>query len=526
MYRDRNKFPYQAYFEIPFGNSYTSPTTNAASDTVLYSPVSYLWAGGYGYTGTTGSYDDTLQHWSEGTFKYGTTDALPLLHQTFTSDTRPKTYITPSHTVYLPELNLFITIPGGDAYTGYPDVLPLVSYTPNVDYLLGAPPTILAPYNNFYLGCGIANVNTNQTRLILSYSPGKASITTNTAFDNVSVGDRYVIYDPSNSNSQLIYIKSIDAFAHPIVNLPNAYTDYYIIDESLSYGNSIVSRKIIAYDYTTQLATIDSPFPSGWKSTDVYSIRQNLPSEVWTVQDAVTQGNDIIVSLPVEASEIDNFYKNYFLYTLPLKRGVYSTLISGTGSNDFYYISGYTGASRAATVQPMGPISNPLALYSTVNIASFRMNNEVPLLYSGSIVSQQEDVLYDVSIANISYPNVNMSTGPRLVQYPYVFVCLESVSSSSGGRNNNIIYSNNPNSRRAIFLLSTTNTTPPEITPFLRTDSGGTSVIIRIKPNDSLRFSMFLPNGELYKTQELDSSPPYQANLLLQITCTFALRKL
>lgn len=482
-YRNRIQYPNQASFVIPFGNSNSDPFNT--TDIITEGPVLYLWKGGQGYTGSTGTYSGTGGYVSEGTFKTGSTDAYPLLSQT----------------------------------TGNP-ILPITLGTSSA--------TTLAYYPNYYLGYGIADVNKNQTRLIMSYEPTTAGITNNIAFDGSNAGDRYVIYDPSQSSQSLIHLQTIDALYHPIVSTVNAFTNFYIIDETLSLGNTICYRKIIAYDNTTQLATLESPFPSNWQSTDVYTLRQTLPTEVWSIQSAASAGNFQEVSLPPGASSVDDFYKNRFLYKIPLTGTGASTAITSTAVNDFYFVAGYTGASRTAVIKPMysNYLSNALVPNNVVNIVNFKANSEQPLLYSGSLVSQQEDRNYEIAIVDIVFPNVNMSTGPRVVQYPYVYVSLESVSSSSGGMNNSIMYSNNPYSRRAMFMVTITDTTIPQITPFLKTDSGSSAVTMKFKPNDSLKFTMWLPDGSLYKTQLDDSLPPYPPNPLLQITCVFSLRQL
>lgn len=484
-YRNRIKYPNQAYFEIPFGNSYTAKLHNEATDIIINGPIIHLWQGGYGYTGATGSYSGTGLYISEGRFKTGSTDAIPLLSQT-----------------------------SGN---------PMLSTTLNA-----AGPTVLSSYNNYYLGYGITDVNLNQSRLILSYDAPSASITSNTAFDGSSSGDKYVIYDPSSNSQRLIHMPTIDGLYHPITNLANSYTNFYIIDETLSGGNTIEYRKITSYDNTTQLATIESSFPSSWQSTDVYTVRQTLPSEMWPIQSAVTSGNYQFVTLPTATSTVDDYYKDRFLYKLPLGGTGPATSIVSQDINNFYYVAGYTGATHTAVIQPMYSdyISNPLVAGNIVNVVNFNSNNEVPLLYSGSITSQSESVSYEIAIVDIVFPNINMSTGPRIVQYPYVYVSLESVSSSSGGMNNNILYSNNPASTRALFIITMTDTTIPLITPFLKTDSGSSAVTIKFKPNDALRFGVWLPNGQLYQTQLPDSLPPFPPNPLLQIMCVFSLRQL
>lgn len=571
-YRNRNIYPYQADFVVPFSKTLTPQTYNQVDDTVMKGTIVYVWTGGYGYSGSTGTYVGVGRYYSEGTFKTGSTDSIPLLQQTTNSSVSSSASetITDNNYVTYPTIPYYYyTSPPDDIYdllvvempfysppstlpTGYPNALPLITYAPNINVLIsagggtGTGPTVIAPYSNYYKGCGVADVNTNETRIILTYSPQLAGITNVTSLTNSSVGDSYVIYDPSSS--AIIHLNTYDTLGRPIIVIENAFTNYYIIDETMtadSYFSSfgaIVYRKIVAYDYTTQLATLDSPFPSGWSSTDVYTLREKLPDE-WqmVLQVYPLTNNQYTIQLTYFASAIDNFYTNRFFYKLPfvvrnIPLAIFASgtdfssnviwdgvFVNGNSITDFYYVISYDGTARTAVIQSLNG-SSPLVSGSLINVCSFSMDNEQPLLYSGSMVSQQEDVSYEVSISNLVVPNVNMSVGPRIVQYPFVYVGLEAFSSSKG--NNIVMYSNNPSSRKALFLVTTTNTTIPQITPFLRTDSGNVAVTIKIKPNDSLRFTMWLPDGSLYKTEEIDSIEPYQPNFLLQIICTFSFTKL
>jgi len=49
---------------------------------------------------------------------------------------------------------------------------------------------------------------------------------------------------------------------------------------------------------------------------------------------------------------------------------------------------------------------------------------------------------------------------------------------------------------------------------------------VKFKPNDCLRFSVFLPNGELYQTVMSDYFSPSGPNQLVQIDSLFGIRRL
>ena len=80
----------------------------------------------------------------------------------------------------------------------------------------------------------------------------------------------------------------------------------------------------------------------------------------------------------------------------------------------------------------------------------FSYDNEVPFTYTGSLVSQQEMVCYEVELLNLILPNRTLKSGGRSAFYPFFYVELQNISSSSAGTKN-IIYSNNPNSTRIVI---------------------------------------------------------------------------
>jgi hypothetical protein len=49
---------------------------------------------------------------------------------------------------------------------------------------------------------------------------------------------------------------------------------------------------------------------------------------------------------------------------------------------------------------------------------------------------------------------------------------------------------------------------------------------IKFKPNDCLRFSVFLPDGTLFQPVQPDTLSPYPPNYLLQIDAMFSINRL
>ena len=97
-------------------------------------------------------------------------------------------------------------------------------------------------------------------------------------------------------------------------------------------------------------------------------------------------------------------------------------------------------------------------------------------------------------------------------------------SPSSG--NLGIIYSNNPNSNKALFRVNIDDTSTPVISKFIKLDGDGTVQTIKFKPNDNLRFRVYLYNGELFETDQQDTPPPLPPDFFVQISAEFGIRRL
>lgn len=396
----------------------------------------------------------------------------------------------------------------GTLKTGSVDALPLLNAA------------ALSAISNYYLGYTFTNTTLAQTRVILNYDPTQASVGLNLALNGSAVGNNFTITDTSTSS--IIHIPVIDGTGLTALNYSQAYNDWYIVDETLSLGGNIVARKIISYDYTTQLATLESAFPVGWAVTDVYTIRRSLPLEKWQVTAA--SGNTLTIA---GASAVDNYYVGKFVYDSTVKNGAANTIVTPAtaATNKAFYIAGYVGATQTLTLKPP-PVYAPFpSVNDNINIVPFAGDNCCPLIYTGSIASQNENVCYEISIVNLSLPNVVLSTGSRITFYPYVYVQLTNISSPSM-MSSNVLYSNNPNSANAIFICTITDIAQPVSSTFLKIDSGAMTQTIKFKPNDALRFSVFLPNGQLFKPYRPDDLSPYPYNPLLQIDCVFSIRRL
>ena len=161
----------------------------------------------------------------------------------------------------------------------------------------------------------------------------------------------------------------------------------------------------------------------------------------------------------------------------------------------------------------------------TYEILRFTVDNEVPFTYTGSTVSQQEMVCYEIGLIDLILPNKILENGGLTAFYPYVYVELQNVSAPGAGLKN-ILYSNNPNSTKKLFTCSITDIPNPLISPFIKIDSGGATQTIKFKPNDNLHFAVYLPNGKLFKTIYPETYSPFFPNELIQISAVFSIKRL
>jgi len=390
----------------------------------------------------------------------------------------------------------------------------------------------------------------------------------NTFTDIFKYGDAIEIRDPSdfsNINSPYLYI--------PDGSLQeNSYIEYLIYNETLNQY-----RPISAYNSITHLITIDTttntlttnlsgPITS-WTTKDNYSLRLKAPEipylgtvnpTIINTIDAIitptkiktinTTNYTIIINDPGNntLSKIQNEYRNEFLRILPFgdvntsDTDPYYEYDPSPSNNQARRITNYLYYKDNVTNNYFGVFSVypgfnvTLPLYDTatstgakIEILSFSYDNFNPFAYSGSLVSQQDTVCYEIQLLSLTLPNsiLAIANGGRNAFYPYVYVQLSNVS-TSGASLKNIIYSNNPNSTNVIFRAPVYDTQDPLNTPFTRIDGGGMIQTVKFKPNDNLYFKVTMYTGELYKSNVQEYYSPSIPNPRAQITAVFSIKRI
>jgi hypothetical protein len=342
----------------------------------------------------------------------------------------------------------------------------------------------------------------------------RARITVEPAFpDTFADGDTIVINDPTDLSNT-----SLPLFFVPSGRIgKNSYTNCILYNETLNEY-----RNITEYDFFTNLLEVDTTSSgggpvTGWLVTHNYNIRKDQPTILSTVGVGSTTNTIVIVGGPTTDNEING----QFIRIRGLLYG--NSLVAPEG--EIRRIVSYDGATTTATVVP--EFSAIPLVGSFIEVLAFSFDNLNPFVYTGSVVSQQEMVCYEIELLNLVLPNQTLTVGQgnRITFYPYVYVELTNISGASTGIKN-VIYSNNPNASRMLFRASVADVPNPIISSFVNINGDGMVQTIKFKPNDNLRFSVRLPNGDIYNTVLNETVSPEPTNIFAQISALFSIKRL
>jgi hypothetical protein len=351
----------------------------------------------------------------------------------------------------------------------------------------------------------------------------------------------------------------------------NAYSGYILYNDT---QNSY--KKILGYDSITKLVKIDTA-PS-WLLSDKLSIRKQAPiqiktsdidnttefsTSVFSIKNTfsdepntyknsyVKRGNETrrivryetfsgkatiinstTIQFPNNASNVNGFYNNAYIQISGQARKIISynfdpTKLIGTAtvSNSLSPLSGSVDFTfHSVFVNP--PFDSNITASTPLEILPFSHDNHNPFVYTGSMVSQQEAVCYQVELMDLILPNkiLNCGFGSRIAFYPYLYVELTNISGANVGMKNTI-YSNNPNATSMIFRVPIYDVQNPIASAFVKLDGDGMVQTVKFKPNESIFFSVHLPNGELFKVLEEENYGPQVPNPDIQISALFSFKR-
>lgn len=187
-----------------------------------------------------------------------------------------------------------------------------------------------------------------------------------------------------------------------------------------------------------------------------------------------------------------------------------------------YTMTNPSGGQTFGQNPPIGP-----DIYPTYEIEQFSRENCNPFTYTGSTVSSQQEVCYEIELMNLVLPNTLLTSGRggRAIFYPYLYVELEQVASSNSHKRG-IMYSNNPNAYRMLFRALVNDTATPATSPFIKIDGDGMTHAVKFKPNDSFKFGVYHANGTMFQTVLQDTTPPTQPNPMAQISACFSFKRM
>lgn len=374
---------------------------------------------------------------------------------------------------------------------------------------------------------------------------------------NTSTGSNFPNYPFEYDATKTWCIQSLDIFGTKAPKLSNDFIDYTLKiepDPASTYFPCKESRKIVSYDPAQHLVTIDSAFTENFPFSDVnlnniVSIRSGKSSETFedrgvvlqayltTGSPAIVSGSNILTTVGATplASGGANYKGNYIFiiprYTDPVLQFNYPriNIDDPDPKRDLfmYRIIGYTADNTFVLDRPidLGNYEGGTLDNRYIEILHVIKDNYSPLVYSGSIVSQNEVVCYEISLVTLTLPNVDLTSGSRVSFYPYVYVLLENAANPMGTMKN-IFYSNNPPSGRALFVAPITDVSDPLFTPYVRIDGFGITQTVKFKPNDALRFRVFMPDGSPFQPIIGDTLPPLPPSRSQQIEATFSIRRI
>ena len=420
--------------------------------------------------------------------------------------------------------NTFITGGGASITVVYNNATSIGLSNDNLTFFVSSASS-LQPIDDYYVGAAIEWVNgaiTERRRIksykyitltagsVVSYAQIEVDTYFGSAFPPAAGNNSMVIYDPTSVVANT---------SGPYVFVPagrtgnNSYYNNYLYNQTVGQYRTITGYDGFSHTLTldaTGTAGTSSGIVTGWANTDVFSIRKDIPLFVGTVTGVTVS----TLTLSGLASSETSIYNNFYLrqYAVAATTSVIRR------------ITAYNGTTKLATVYPS--FSSILGAGTPIEILQFTRDNYVPFTYNGSMASQQEEVCYRVVLTDLVIPSITLKSGfgSRVAFYPYLYVELRNITGSSAG-NRDVIYSNNPNASKMLFRCPVNDIADPLSATFVKLNGDGIAQTIKFKINDSMRFSVYLPDGTLFNTIYTDSVSPTIPKGEIQISAQFALER-
>lgn len=395
--------------------------------------------------------------------------------------------------------------------------------------------------DNFYINYFVMNTNTGTRRFIIAFD----GVTRMATLDSPTpVGEDWAI----SSGANFVIRKSIPIEGSWGAGTPLVYATTRLVQ--LQESGVDASTDMYNGDFLRITPPINAPTPYNITTSPSYnaavtalypmncqteerriqrfvfgkgSVQTNgFPTTTVILDTGASSGQEYVGALISNASFVQ-VLPNYYYPTAKViaYNGVTKQI---TTDNPLVWNIGDQWLIRTCILSsPFSVVPNPQNLYE---IELFTKDNYNPFVYTGSIVSSQEVVCYEVELVNLILPNVILASdrGGRPIFYPYLYVELQQISSAAS-MNNNIIYSNNPHSYRMLYRAVVDDTPIPVISPFIKIDGDGMVHVVKFKPNDAFRIAVFHANGDSFKTILDEQYSPSAPNAFTQISACFAFKR-
>lgn len=376
--------------------------------------------------------------------------------------------------------------------------------------------------NNFYIGEIIEDTNLGESRTITEYDGITHLATINSPFGGGwSATDEYVIRKeiPCEKGTLQNTTPSSNtiSFLTPLTSTSNFLGDFLRM-QSNSTANANEIRRIVKYQ-----EPISGVLANG-TTISQFSIPASSNGVGFSNQTGFYNDFFIEILTGVAAGDI----RLITSYTVTLDGN--GNVVSRIGIPDAVFTAGILPGDsfriKGGIVSPAMPATITGA-GQTYEILCFNRDNVVPMNYTGSTVSQQEEVCYEIELLNVILPNRTLvvGKGSRITFYPYIYVEFCNVSAAGAGTKG-AIYSNNPNSNRMLFRVPVDDIPNPVLSPFIKLDGDGMVQTVKFKPNDNLKFGVYLPDGDVFEINLTETVSPQEPNPLMQISAMFSIKRL
>lgn len=342
--------------------------------------------------------------------------------------------------------------------------------------------------------------------------PDQSNFVIPISFEQNPVTNSFYVQDPIvNAVPFIINTLPINAPSATSITLAasSSTIDNFYVDDILQIGTEF--RKILSYDATTKTATVETPgFVGPPLAGAQYLMRKGLPFYTGQVGAAPTVRTINLNGLGT-ASPIDNFYTGKYIYFLP----------GGAVAGQLGFITAYNGTTKIASLAT--PLTVAPGVGDNFEIDELTRDNFVPLLYSGSQGFNQT-ICYTMDLLYITIPNILTTSGygGTLDKYPYLYLHL--YNEGAVMRSDGVLYSNNINAKGATFKIPLGLNLRQET--FFTLKDAKMIQTTKFKPDLPIRFKLTLPNGEPITFTTPDNFSPLEPNPLLQISATFAIRRM